>query len=119
MALSQRFLFLVLVVGLSQLDGATLPAGFTETQFGSTLNASPTAMAFAPDGRLFVCQQNGQLRIIKNGGLLATPFVTLSVNSSGEFMMSSEPVLAPGQYQRTCVRSDWNQCPDSRVHCRE
>ena len=36
-------------------------------------------MAFAPDGRLFVCLQDGQLRVIKNGALLATPFVSLSV----------------------------------------
>jgi glucose/arabinose dehydrogenase len=41
-------------------------------------------MAFAPDGRLFVCLQNGQLRVIKNGALLTTPFVSLSVDSSGE-----------------------------------
>ncbi|MEY2494293.1 MAG: hypothetical protein QOJ45_785 [Verrucomicrobiota bacterium] len=41
-------------------------------------------MAFAPDGRLFVCLQGGQLRVIKNGALLATPFISLSVNSSGE-----------------------------------
>jgi glucose/arabinose dehydrogenase len=41
-------------------------------------------MAFAPDGRLFVCQQTGQLRVIKNGTLLPTPFVSLSVDSSGE-----------------------------------
>lgn len=41
-------------------------------------------MAFAPDGRLFVCQQTGQLRVIKNGALLPTPFVSLSVDSSGE-----------------------------------
>lgn len=41
-------------------------------------------MAFAPDGRLFVCQQNGTLRVIKNGALLATPFLTLSVDSAGE-----------------------------------
>jgi glucose/arabinose dehydrogenase len=78
------FLFLAFVGGLSQLNAATLPAGFTETQFGSNLNATPTAMAFAPDGRLFICLQNGQLRIIKNGALLATPFLTLSVDSSGE-----------------------------------
>jgi glucose/arabinose dehydrogenase len=41
-------------------------------------------MAFAPDGRLFVCQQTGQLRVIKSGALLPTPFVSLSVDSSGE-----------------------------------
>ena len=41
-------------------------------------------MAFAPDGRLFVCQQGGQLRVIKTGSLLSTPFVGLTVDSSGE-----------------------------------
>jgi glucose/arabinose dehydrogenase len=41
-------------------------------------------MAFAPDGRLFVCEQGGGLRVVKNGALLATPFVTLSVDSRGE-----------------------------------
>lgn len=45
---------------------------------------NPTVMAFAPDGRIFVAQQTGELRIIKNGALLPTPFVSLSVNSSGE-----------------------------------
>jgi glucose/arabinose dehydrogenase len=62
---------------------ATLPSGFTETQVASGL-ASPTAMALAPDGRLFVCLQGGSLRVIKNGVLLPTPFATFSVNSSGE-----------------------------------
>src|SRR5207244_953681 len=57
--------------------------GFIESQVAGGLS-SPTAMAFAPDGRLFVCEQGGQLRVIKNGALLATPFVSLSVDSSGE-----------------------------------
>ena len=35
-------------------------------------------LAFAPDGRLFVWQKNGVVRIIKNGVLLPTPFVDLS-----------------------------------------
>jgi glucose/arabinose dehydrogenase len=63
--------------------GATLPAGFTETLVANGLSR-PTAMDFAPDGRLFVCLQGGQLRIIKNGTLLATPFLSLNVDSSGE-----------------------------------
>ena len=41
-------------------------------------------MQFAPDGRLFVCEQRGRLRVIKNGVLLPTPFLTLTVSSSGE-----------------------------------
>jgi glucose/arabinose dehydrogenase len=61
---------------------ATLPSGFTETQITGLSN--PTAMTFAPDGRLFVCQQGGALRVIKNGALLATPFVSLTVDSAGE-----------------------------------
>jgi glucose/arabinose dehydrogenase len=62
---------------------ATLPSGFAETRIATGI-ANPTAMTFAPDGRLFVCQQGGQLRVIKNGALLTTPFLTLNVNSSGE-----------------------------------
>jgi len=65
------------------LNGATLPSGFTETQIAGGLSG-PTAMDFAPDGRLFVCLQGGQLRVIKNGALLATPFLTVTVDSSGE-----------------------------------
>jgi len=42
-------------------DGAaaTLPNGFSETLIANGLS-SPTAMDFAPDGRLFVCLQAGQ-----------------------------------------------------------
>ena len=75
---------LSLFFGALSLGAATLPSGFVESQFGSNLSGSPTAMAFAPDGRLFVCLQNGQLRVIKNGALLAAPFISLSVNASGE-----------------------------------
>jgi glucose/arabinose dehydrogenase len=62
---------------------ATLPTGFTEATIASGL-ASPTAMQLAPDGRLFVCEQGGRLRVIKDGALLATPFLTVTVNASGE-----------------------------------
>jgi glucose/arabinose dehydrogenase len=41
-------------------------------------------MAFAPDGRLFIAEQTGALRIVQNGVLLPTPFVTLPVDSNGE-----------------------------------
>ena len=68
----------------SRATAANLLSGFIEEQVGGNLSGSPTAMAFAPDGRLFVCQQSGQLRVIKNGSLLSKPFVSLSVDSSGE-----------------------------------
>ncbi len=77
---------ILLVAGLfngMSARAATLPTGFAETRIATGLS-SPTAMAFAPDGRLFVTQQGGALRVIKNGALLSQPFMTLSVNSSGE-----------------------------------
>lgn len=64
-------------------SAATLPAGFTETRIASGL-ASPTSMAVASDGRVFVTEQTGRLRVIRNGALLGQPFVTLNVNSLGE-----------------------------------
>src|SRR5882757_2899964 len=74
---------LVLLAIAASRNAAALPSGFTQTVLASGLS-NPTAMQFAPDGRLFVCQQGGQLRVIKNGALLPTPFVTLTVDSAGE-----------------------------------
>ena len=37
-------------------------------------------MAWAPDGRLLVWQKNGVVRVVKDGGLLPTPFIDLSTN---------------------------------------
>jgi glucose/arabinose dehydrogenase len=79
---------------------ATLPANFVETQLASGFN-NPTAMAFAPDGRLFVCQQGGQLRVVKNGALLATPFVSLTVDANGErglLGVAFDPNFATNQF---------------------
>jgi glucose/arabinose dehydrogenase len=91
----------VFLIGFS-LRAATLPAGFIETQYGSTLTPGrPTAMAFAPDGRLFVCLQTGQLRVIKNGALLANPFVSLTVDSFGErglLGVAFDPGFASNQF---------------------
>src|SRR4051812_21954887 len=42
----------------------------------------PTAMAFTPDGRLFVTELGGKVRVIKAGALLSTPFTTISVNTT-------------------------------------
>src|SRR5262245_3773838 len=78
-----RNVCLTIVAFATGAEGATLPSGFTESLIASGLN-NPTAMQFAPDGRLFVCEQGGRLRVIKNGSLLATPFLTVTVSSSGE-----------------------------------
>ena len=61
----------------------TYPSGFSEVQIVTGI-ANPTAMAFAPDGRIFVCEQGGSLRVVKNGTLLTAPFLTVNVDFNGE-----------------------------------
>src|SRR5512145_2819867 len=86
---SRKYSICLLLCGLAVLltandtKAATVPAGFTDAVVAAGLN-NPTAMALAPDGRIFVCQQGGALRVIKNGALLSTPFLTVTVDSSGE-----------------------------------
>jgi len=46
--------------------------------------SSATTMTLVPDGRIFVAQQGGALRVIKDGALLATPFLTVPVTSTDE-----------------------------------
>ena len=66
---------------ISTAGAATLPAGFSETRVATGL-VSPTAMAIAPDGRVFVAEQAGALRVVKNDALLPEPFLTLTVSTT-------------------------------------
>jgi glucose/arabinose dehydrogenase len=75
--------FTSLFISSLNSNAQTYPTGFQQVLVANGIS-NPTVMAFAPDGRLFVAQQSGALRIIENGILLATPAITLSVNSSGE-----------------------------------
>jgi len=65
-------------------SGRDVPAGFSRNEGWVGGLASATAFAQASDGRLFVAEQGGNLRIVKNGVLLASPFVSVAVDSSGE-----------------------------------
>ena len=101
----RRWFLLVLLLAVSWplargRAAGGLPAGFQDVLVASGLS-NPTAMQFAPDGRLFVAQQGGQLRVIKNGVLLPTPFLTLAVNASGErglLGLAFDPAFAANQF---------------------
>jgi glucose/arabinose dehydrogenase len=43
-----------------------------------------TALEVVPDGRIFVCEQTGTLRVVKHRKLLPAPFVKLPVDSAWE-----------------------------------
>ena len=82
--LTRLSLFVALLLfNQTRLFSQTFPANFSQVAVATGLS-DPTIMAFTPDGRIWVAQQNGALRIIKNGNLLPNPFVELLVDPSGE-----------------------------------
>ncbi|QMU27500.1 PQQ-dependent sugar dehydrogenase [Adhaeribacter radiodurans] len=97
------FFFFVLVgllVNNHWLQAQSFPAGFTQVLVTKGIN-KPTTMAFAPDGRIFVAQQRGEVRIVKNGELLPNYFMDLSVNSNGErglIGLALDPDFTNNQY---------------------
>src|SRR4051812_30842382 len=89
-----------LVLTASPAKADVLPSGFATTQLGHGLN-NPTAMTLTPDGRILVAEQGGKLRVIKNGALLSTAALTLTVNrtsESGFDGITIDPNFATNQY---------------------
>src|SRR4051812_29433422 len=93
-------LLLVLWTLLPTLTSAAPPSPFVRSTYVTGLD-NPTAMEFAPDGRLFVAEQNGKVRVIKNGALLPTPFYTLPAKKDDErgFLgIAFDPSFATNHY---------------------
>src|SRR5688500_4178616 len=61
-------------VGSAQTE-PVLPAGFHDLPVTDV--AQPTALAFAPDGRLLITSQSGRLWVYRDGTLLDTPALDL------------------------------------------
>ncbi len=72
-------------VGVLETDDFSLSAdtdppitpGFEAETVASGL-VLPTAMSFAPDGRIFIAEKGGTVRAVKNGLLLPEPVITLT-----------------------------------------
>lgn len=79
------FYSILLIISTSwQSYAQTLPLGFSKSMLDGQLSR-PTVMAFAPDGRLFICEQHGRIKIFKNGAMLSQAFAILNnVDSDGE-----------------------------------
>lgn len=62
------------------------PAQAVDVEVGvvATRLDTPWALAFAPDGRLFVTERPGRLRLIENGRLRDQPIATLPVQETAE-----------------------------------
>src|SRR5438105_15912640 len=73
----------LLLLSAAPLGADALPEGFSQAPVVAGLTGA-TAMAVAPDGRVFVCEQTGALRVVKGDQLLPEPFVSVAVDSSWE-----------------------------------
>ena len=56
--------------------------GFIREQIATGLN--PTSMVSAPDGRVFITEKNGAIRIIRDDQLLDQPLLKIEVDDSNE-----------------------------------
>jgi glucose/arabinose dehydrogenase len=61
---------------------AQLPEGFAQVRIAEGLD--PTSMALAPDGRIFITEKSGKVRIVREGQLLPEPFLQLDVDNYNE-----------------------------------
>lgn len=78
----------------------TFPTNFAGVQIATGLD--PVAMDIAADGRIFLAEKNGKIRIIKNGSLLTTPFITIpnldNFNERGLLKVLLDPDFATNKY---------------------
>ena len=64
-------------------SAGSTPGGFLSETLVSGLTV-PEDFAFAPDGRIFIALQSGEVRIVKDGALLPDPFIQLPANNFWE-----------------------------------
>ena len=70
-------------LGLALAACATLgaaPPALQQTVMTRALD-SPVSMAVAPDGRVFICEQAGRVRVVRAGRLLPKPFYEVSTTA--------------------------------------
>ncbi|WP_432993160.1 PA14 domain-containing protein [Dactylosporangium sp. CA-233914] len=84
-----RALFVVACIAMGFLlvaapAKAAPPTGFqTSLVVGSGLDG-PSGFEIAPDGRIFILERTGKIKIFKNGQLLAQPFADLPSEGTGD-----------------------------------
>lgn len=93
---------LVCALGLALLAPTawSYPAQVTDSVVVSGLQ-NPTAIAFTPDGRIFVAEFGGTIRVIQAGAILPTPLLTLSVQNHDEqglIGMALDPAFPDSPY---------------------
>ncbi len=88
-SMSSKHLLCISAFLVAQLATAqTLPADLTLTAFpaAAATFSSPIGLRHAGDGsgRVFVYEKGGAIKVVKNGAINATPFLTIPVSTSSE-----------------------------------
>jgi glucose/arabinose dehydrogenase len=79
-----KYLFLFATLLLCAISGiAQTKDGFVKSLVTNEVE-NPSSMIFAPDGRIFITEKSGGIRIIEQDALLETPFLTVEVDDFGE-----------------------------------
>jgi glucose/arabinose dehydrogenase len=96
-----RLLLLFLLLSPFQsIQAQTFPVNFAGIQVATGLD--PVGIDIAPDGRVFLAEKNGKIRIVKNGTLLTTPFITIpnvdNWNERGLLKVILDPGFNTNQY---------------------
>ena len=68
----------------SYADAQITEPGFASEVVAENLSLA-TGLAFTPDGRIFIAEKGGTIKVVKDGVLLTEPLVTLTdVNTFGD-----------------------------------
>lgn len=78
------FALVTFLFGSFTARAQSFPSGFSRVTVATVYY--PTAMTVAPDGRIFVCEKSGRVRIIQNGVIQSTgsPFLQVNVAQENE-----------------------------------
>lgn len=85
------------------------PAGRPRAETVATGLEVPWALAFAPDGRLFVTERPGRIRVVKDGRLDPEPVATLTVAATGEaglMGLALDPRFADNGHLYVCYTAE-------------
>jgi aldose sugar dehydrogenase len=84
------FFSLPIVLFIAALSGGYLNSSFAAAPADISVETivhgldTPWAIAFGPDGRIFVTERTGRIRVVEHGKLRTAPWITLDVATSGE-----------------------------------
>ena len=78
-----KFFALIFLTACVSAFAIQLPDGFSVETVCEGIDGAVT-MDLARDGRIFICEQTGALRVVKDGALLAEPFVRIAVDDYWE-----------------------------------